>query len=91
MAPTLTASQILESFCGLLSHVKVVQDVIEERTENKISLLEGRASVILYPDNPSLSNGVDLSSANNFRAAESYFIVEIRYAAKDTKKCPQHW
>ena len=54
MATTLNTSQILEPFCGLLSPVKVVQDAIEERTENKVSLLEGRARVILYLDNPSL-------------------------------------
>ena len=71
---TLTSTQIPEPFRGLLSPVKVVQDAIEERTENKVSLLEGRASVTLNPDNPSLSNGVDISSANDFMAlSDSYF------------------
>ena len=58
MATILTSAQIPEPFCGLLSPVKVVQDTIEERTENKVSLLEGRAGVTLYPDNPPLSSGV---------------------------------
>ena len=84
MATTLTTSEIPESFKGLLSNVKVVQDAIEETIENMVSLLEGRNRVVLYPDNPSLSNGVDISSANNFMAlSESYFIVKIRYEVKD--------
>ena len=79
MASTLTSAPVPEPFRGLLSPVKVVPDAIEERTENKVSLLEGRAGVTLYPDNPSLSNGVDISSANNFMAlSESYFIVKMR-------------
>jgi len=84
MTTTLTSAQIPESFRGLLSNVKVVQDAIEERTENKASLLEGRNRVTLYPDNPSLSNGIDISSTNNFMAlSESYFIVKMRYVIKN--------
>ena len=78
MSTTLTSDQIPEPFCGLLSPVRVFQDAIEERTENKVSLLEGRASVILHPDNPLLSNGGDISSANNFIAlSKSYCVVKI--------------
>ena len=89
MATTLRASQNSEPFRRLLSPVKVVQDVIEERTENKVSLLEGRASVVLYLDNPSFSNGVDISSANNFMAlGESYFIMKLWYAVKDNRNAP---
>ena len=40
--------QIPESFKGLLSNGKVVQNSILERTEKKVSLLEGRQSVTLY-------------------------------------------
>ena len=80
MATTLTSAQFPEPFCGLLSPVKVVQDAIEERTENKVSLLEGRASVTLYPDNPSLSNFMALS--------ESYFIVKMRYRVRDNRTAP---
>ena len=70
--------KIPEPFGGLLLPVKVVQDAIEERTENKVSLLEGRASITLSPDNPSLSNSVNISSANNFMAlSESYFLVKM--------------
>ena len=89
--------KIPEPFGGLLLPVKVVQDAIEERTENKVSLFEGRASVTLHPDNPSLSNGVDISSANNFMAlSESYFIVKMRYSVKDNRTAPntgdyKHW
>ena len=72
--------EIPEPFKGLLSPVQFAQDAIEERIENKVSLLEGRANVTLYPDDPSLSNGVDISSANNFMAlSDSYFIVRMRY------------
>ena len=63
MATTLISAQIPEPFRWLLSPVKVVQDAIEERTENKVSLLEGQASVTLHPDNPSVSNGVDIISS----------------------------
>ena len=97
MATTLTFPQIPEPFRGLLSRFKLVQDAIKERIENKLSLLKGRASVTLYPDNPSLSNGVDISSANNFMAlSESYFIVKMRYSVKDNVNAPntgdyKHW
>ena len=89
MATTLTGSQIPEPFHLLLSLVQVVQDAIEERTENKVLLLEGRARVVLFPNNPKLSNGVDISSANNFMAlGESYFIVKMRYVVKDNRNAP---
>ena len=68
METTITSAEIPEPFCGLLSPVKVAQDAIEKRSENKVSLLEGRASATFYLDNPSLSNSVDISSANNFMA-----------------------
>ena len=41
MATTFDTSQIPETFRGLLSPVKVVQDASEERTENMVSLFEG--------------------------------------------------
>ena len=97
MVTTLIFPKIPVPLDGLLSPVKVVQDPIEEQTENKVSLLEGRASVTLYPDNPSLSNSVDISSANNFMAlSESYFIVKIRYSVRDNRNAPntgdyKHW
>ena len=97
IATTLTPVQIPEPFCGLLSPVKAVQDAIEERTENKVSLLERGASVTLCPDNPTLSNGVDISSANNFMAlSESYFIVKMWYVSNDTRTSSncgvyKHW
>ena len=48
MAQKLITPQIPESFKGLLSNGKVVQNSILERTEKKVSLLEGRQSVTLY-------------------------------------------
>ena len=69
--------------------MKVVQDAIDERTKNKVSLLEERARVTLYPDNPSLSTGIDISSVSNFMAlSESYFIVKMRYAVNDNRNHP---
>ena len=63
--------------------------MIEEGTENKVSLPEMGASVTLYLDNPTLSNGVDISSANNFMAlSESYFILKMRCSVKDKVKAP---
>ena len=97
MATALRSAEIPEPFREFLPPVKVVQDAIEERIENKVSLLEGRASVTLYPDNPSLSNGVDISSANNFMAlSESYFVVKMQYSVKDNRTAPntgdyKHW
>ena len=89
MATTLKSAQIPEPFSGLLPPVKVVQDVIEEGTENKVSLFEKGASVTLYLDNPTLSNGVDISSANNFMAlSESYFIVKMKYSVNDKRTAP---
>ena len=89
MVTSLTASQIPEPFRGLFSPVRVVQGAIEERTENIISLLEGRANVDLPPDNPSVSNGVDISSANKFMAlGESYFIVRMQFLSRTVGMSP---
>ena len=89
MATTLESAQIPEPISGLLPPVKVVQDAIEERTENKVSLLERGARVTLYPDNLTLSNGVNISSANNFMAlSESYFIVKMKYSVNDNRTAP---
>ena len=64
MAQKLITPQIPESFKGLLSNGKVVQNSILERTEKKASLLEGRQSVTLYSKTgtpPSLNHELDIS------------------------------
>ena len=48
MAQKLVIPQIPDSFKGLQSNGKVVQNAILERTEKKVSLLEGRQLVVLY-------------------------------------------
>ena len=86
MAQELITPQIPESFKGLLSNSKVVQKNILERTEKKLSLLEGRRSVSLYSPGrspPSLNNELDISSPNFIALGESYFIVKFRYIVKD--------
>ena len=62
------------SFKGLLSNGKVVQNSILERTEKKVSLLEGRQSVTLYSKTgtpPSLNHELDISSPNFIALGES--------------------
>ena len=86
MAQKLYSSQIPDSFRGLLSNSKVVQDLILERTEKKISLLEGRPSISLYSKTgspPSLNSELDISSPNFIALSESFFIVKMRYTVKD--------
>ena len=86
MAQKLFALQIPESFKGLLSNSKVVQNAILERTEKKISLLEGRQSVSLYSQSgtpPSLNHELDISSPNFIALGESYFIVKLKYTVKN--------
>ena len=89
MAQELFTNQIPESFKGLLTNSKVVQNNILERTEKKLSLLEGRRNVALYSSTdrspPSLNNELDISSPNFISLGESYFVVKLRYAVKDTR------
>ena len=85
MAQKLITPQIPESFKCLLSNDKVVQNFILERTEKKVSLLEGRQSVMLYSKTgtpPSLNHELDISSSSLIALGESYFIVKL----KDTVK-----
>ena len=85
MAQKLITPQIPESFKGLLSNGKVVQNSILERTEKKVSLLEGRQSVTLYSKSgtpPSLNHELDISSPNFIALGESYFIVKLKYTVK---------
>ena len=70
MATTLDTSQIPEPFRGLLSPVK--QDAIEEKTENKVSLLGIDIS----------------STHNFMALSESYFIVKMWYEVKDNRNHP---
>ena len=82
----LITPQIPESFKGLLSNGKVVQNSILERTEKKVSLLEGRQSVTLYSKTgtpPSLNHELDISSPNFIALGESYFIVKLKYTVKN--------
>ena len=70
-----------------LSNDKVVQNSILERTEKKVSLLEGRQSVTLYSKSgtpPSLNHELDISSPNFIALGESYFIVKLKYTVKTT-------
>ena len=86
MAQKLITPQIPESFKGLLSNGKVVQNAILERTEKKVSLLEGRQSVTLYSKTgtpPSLNHELDISSPNFIALGESYFIVKLKYTVKN--------
>ena len=86
MAQKLITPQIPESFKGLLSDGKVVQNSILERTEKKVSLLEGRQSVTLYSKSgtrPSLNHELDISSPNFIALGESYFIVKLKYTVKN--------
>ena len=86
MAQKLITPQIPESFKGLLSNGKVVQNSILERTEKKVSLLEGRQSVTLYSKTgtpPSLNHELDISSPNFIALGESYFIVKLKYTVKN--------
>ena len=89
MAQELLTSQIPDSFKGLLTNGKLVQNSILERTEKKSSLLEGRRSVVLYSSAdrspPSLNNELDISSPNFIALAESYFIAKLRYSVKDNR------
>ena len=89
MAQKLITPQIPESFKGLLSNGKVVQNSILERTEKKVSLLEGRQSVTLYSKSgtpPSLNHELDISSPNFIALGESYFIVKLKYTVKNNMK-----
>ena len=86
MAQKLVTPQIPESFKGLLSNGKVVQNAILERTEKKVSLLEGRQSVVLYSKSgtpPTLNHELDISSPNFIALGESLFILKLRYSVKD--------
>ena len=86
MAQKLITPQIPDSFKGLLSNGKVVQNSILERTEKKVSLLEGRQSVTLYSKSgtpPSQNHELDISSPNFIALGESYFIVQLKYSVKD--------
>ena len=86
MAQKLITAQIPESFKGLLSNGKVVQNSILERTEKEVSLLEGRQSVTLYSKSgtpPSLNHELDISSPNFIALGESYFIVKLKYTVKN--------
>lgn len=88
MAQELVTNQIPEAFKGLLSNSKIVQNNVLERTEKKVSLLEGRRGISLYsPDHspPSLNNELDLSSPNFIALSESYFIVKLRYTVNDNR------
>ena len=89
MARELLTPQIPESFKGLLTNSKVVQNSILERTEKKLSLLEGRRDVILYSSTdrspPSLNNELNISSPNFIALSESYFIVKFRYSVQDAR------
>ena len=98
MAQKLITPQIPESFKGLLSNGKVVQKSILERTEKKVSLLEGRQSVSLYSKSgspPSLNHELDISSPNFIALGESYFIVKLKYIVKDNLNASageyKHW
>lgn len=86
MAQRLVSPLIPAPFKGLLTNTKVVQDSILERTEKKVSLLEGRNAVTLYSPHgspPSLNHELDISSPNFIALAESYFIVKLRYRVKN--------
>ena len=87
MAQELIAPQIPESFKGLLTNSKIVQNSILERTEKKLSMLENRRSVTLYSSKdrspPSLNNELDISSPNFIALSESYFSVKFRYTIKN--------
>ena len=88
MAQELITPQIPEPFKGLLSNTKVVQNSIFEKTEKKVSFLEGRRGVYLYsPDRspPSLNNELDISSPNFISLAESFFTVKLKYSVKDAR------
>lgn len=88
MAQELVTQQIPDAFRGLLSSSKVVQNSILERTEKKVSMLEGRREVVLYSRDrspPSLNNELDLSSPNFIALGESYFVVKLRYTVKDNR------
>ncbi|XP_065194794.1 uncharacterized protein LOC135826084 [Sycon ciliatum] len=98
MAQHVVATQIPDPFKGLLSKTKVVQNSILERTEKKISLLEGRNFVRLYSRNgspPSLNSELDISSPNFIALSESYFIVKLRYEVSDSRangaRSYPHW
>ena len=85
MAQKVITPQIPESFKGFLSNGKVVQNSILERTEKKVSLLDGRQSVTLYSKSgtpPSLNRELDISSPNFIALGESYFIVKLKYTVK---------
>ena len=86
MAQELITPQIPQAFKGLLSKSKIVQNSILERSEKKVSLLEGRDSVTLYSSDrtpASLNNELDLSSPNFIALNESYFILKFLYTVKD--------
>ena len=88
MAQELITPKIPDSFKGLLTNSKLVQNSILERTEKKISLLEGRRSVLLYSRDrspPTLNSELDISSPNFLALSESYFIVQFRYTVKDNR------
>ena len=88
MAQELITPKIPDAFKGLLTASKIVQSSILERTEKKISLLEGRRGVVLYSRDrspPTLNNEIDISSPNFIALSESYFIVRFRYTVKDSR------
>lgn len=59
-------------------------------------MMEGRSSVQLYSENPSLLNCIDISSRNFTALSESHFIVKFQYTVKDNRNPTnthdyQHW
>jgi len=86
MAEEIYTPQAPESFTGLLTNKKVVQNSILERSEKKLSLLEGRQEVRLFSTDdrspPSLNNELDISSPNFIALGESYFILKFKYNVK---------
>ena len=86
MAQKLVTLQIPESFKGFLSNSKVVQNSILEKTERKISLLEGSQSVSLYSRNGTTSSPnqeLKISSPNFIALEESFFIAKLKYSVEN--------
>ena len=76
-----------EAFTGLLSKTNIVQGSIKERSERKVTLLEGGRSVRLFDsDNatpPSLNSEINISTPNLLALNESYFLVKLKYTIKN--------
>ena len=88
MAQELITPKIPDSFKGLLTNSKLVQQSILERTEKKLSVLEGRNGVVLYSRDrspPSLNSELDIFPPNFIALGESYFIVKFKYTVKDNR------